>query len=236
MRELTSRRCTIFNMLHNGVLALMYRANAVKVSQQRAFDGLSLSPLSNASQLEDYWAAFSKATARDEQPQSSELELFADQLCPRGWKELLATDLEVPFRVPHTHPSLSDQHRMRIRSLYATFVGLKRRDGSMAIEDQIEYKVSLGPLMVDRASPREGARSSDATIVQYYREPRVLKKTGKKNDLLDDEHQFSRVSLCCRGSIAFKRSAVEDSRTGWDLSTITDIQITCGYETLVFSD
>jgi hypothetical protein len=88
----------------------------------------------------------------------------------------------------------------------------------------------LGPLMLDKAIPYEKATSY--AVVQYYMPETRIPKKGAANKLLDDQQQFSRRALCCLGWVTFERAVVD--KLGWDLSTVTDIQLRFKCEELAF--
>ncbi|KAK3381371.1 hypothetical protein B0H63DRAFT_450717 [Podospora didyma] len=228
--ELTQRQRVVFNMLHQGMLALVYQANDVKL-HKRLFS--TLSPGLTAEQLADHWDSFKEATIEVKQSQGKDLTVSAaDAGFPPGRRDLLSKDLETPFQIPPTLKALNYQHHMRIRRICAEFVGLKRLDGTADGLDKLEYTIWLGPLMMDRASPYKNAPSSKGTVVQYYMEPLPLVKSGKDNHLIDDKNDFAKRAVCCSGRVSFKRDIVEDG--GWDLETIKDIKLNVKYETLIF--
>jgi hypothetical protein len=231
MAELTQRRRVVFNMLHQGVLALVYQSNDVKL-QKRLF--ASLSPALTAGQLANQWANFKNATIKGKQPQGKDLTVNSAEAFPEGWHDLLTKDLETPFQIPPTLKVLGNQHRMRIREIYAEFVGLKRKDGTTNGIDKIEYTIWMGPLLIDRASPHENKNvpSTKKTVVQYYMEPQPLVKAGKDNNLLDDTGAFAKRALCYSGKVSFNKDVIE---AGWDLETITDVKLNVKYETWVFA-
>ncbi|KAK3934441.1 hypothetical protein QBC46DRAFT_359019 [Diplogelasinospora grovesii] len=227
--ELAQRRRAVFNMLHQGVLALVYHSNDVKL-QKRLFG--SLSPALTADQLADQWETFKKATIEGKQPQDKDLTVGAAQALPLGWRDLLIKDIETPFQIPPTIKALTYQHHMRIRKIRAEFVGLTKRDGSTDGIDKLEYTIWMGPLMIDRASPYINAPSSKGTVVQYYMEPYPLVKSGKDHELIDDKHDFAKRAVCCSGRLSFRKDYVEEA--GWSLETIADVKLNVKYETLIF--
>ncbi|KAK3365585.1 hypothetical protein B0T24DRAFT_669810 [Lasiosphaeria ovina] len=227
--ELAQRRRVVFNMLHQGVLALIYQSNDVKLQKTR-FGGLS--PALTADQLADQWEAFKRATIDGKQPQSRDVAVGAGDALPAAWRGLLARDLATPFQIPPTLRALQSQHHMRIRGIRAEFVGLARVDGSVAGADALEYTLWLGPLMIDRATPYASAPATKGTTVQYYMEAHALAKTGASNELVDDRGDYAKRAVCCSGRLVFNRADVVDA--GWDLTTVTDVKLHVKYETLFF--
>lgn len=118
----------------------------------------------------------------------------------------------------------------RLISRSAEFIGLKRKDGSTTGLDELPYDIWLGPLMLDKAIPYE--KASSYTVVQYYMPETRIPKKGAANRLLDDQQQFSRRALCCLGWVTFDRAVV--GKLGWDLTTVTDIQLRFKCEGLAF--
>lgn len=229
--ELTQQRRVVFNMLHRGVLALVYQSNNVKLQK---YDFALLSPNLSATDIAKHWANFKKATVEYGQTQSDDLGVNTSEAFPLGWHDLLVNDHETPFQIRPTLKKLSDLHQMRIRTIHAEFVGLERHDHTTTGIDNIQYTIWLGPLMLDRASPRDKAKSFEATTVQYYMDRRALRKKGKKNELLDEKSQFAKRSLCCSGKVSFKKAYVEEE--GWNLEKVTDIILHINYETLSFDE
>ncbi|KAL2065807.1 hypothetical protein VTL71DRAFT_3477 [Oculimacula yallundae] len=228
LTELTQRRRVVFNMLHQGILALIYQSNDMKL-QKRVF--ASLSPALTADQLADHWDTFKRATIEAKQQQSKELVVGTAEAFPSSWRDLLTKDFETPFHIPPTLKALDYQHHMRIRKIYAEFVGLKRQDGTTDGIDKLEYIIWLGPLMIDRASPYNNAPNSKGTVVQYYMEPQQLLKSGKDNEMLDQKGDYAKRSVCCMGKVCFRKDIVE---AGWNLDSITDVKLNIKYETLTF--
>ncbi|KAI9799597.1 MAG: hypothetical protein M1833_003912 [Piccolia ochrophora] len=227
--DLAQRRRVVFNMLHNGVLALLYLSNNVKLQKEKF---ALLSPALPATQLTNHWAQLKKATVEYKQAQGRELSVGAAEAFPIGWRDLLINDLEAPFQIPPALDELSDKHHMRIRAMHATFVGLTRTDGTTTDLDHLEYTIGLGPLMFDRVCPHETAPSTEATVVQYYMTRSSLSKQGRKNNFIDDRHDFARRALCCVGKVSFKKKTV----AVWNLATITDVRLHVEYETLGFEE
>jgi hypothetical protein len=202
---LTPRRRVVFNMLHEGVLALVYQSNNVKIQKQHFG---SLSPALGAADLADPWAKFTKMAGNYYQLQSADVRITAAEMFPLGWEDLLVSDLETPFQIPPTLPKLSDMYHMRIRSLCVEFIGLNRSDGTTTGLEELEYMIWLGPLMYDRASSDDNKPSSQATMVQYYMDRTPLKKRGINNAI------EGRSACICEKSIVLYGEGIVQAKCG----------------------
>jgi hypothetical protein len=228
--QLAQHRRVVFNMLHEGVLALIYQANNVRL-QKKTFGALS--PALSITDLATQWGTFKYLAVKYLQLQDQAITVGAgDGIWADGWRDSLAHELEASFWIPPTMEKLKDKHHMRIKALHAEFVGLKRKDGTAAGLEGLEYTIRLGPLMLDRAGG-DDASGADATVVQYYMARRALQKQGSKHELVDEKADFAKRAVCCMGKVVFKKAVIDE---GWDLATVTDIRLHIKYWTLIFDE
>ena len=233
--NLAQRGRIVFNLLQEGVHALIYQTNDIRL-QKDTF--ASLSPSMSASALTRLWATFTSAVIQAKQGLIQSITVNAAEAFPTEWRSLLLNDYETPFQIPPTLTTISSQHRMRIRSLSAKFPGLRRMDKSETGLAKIPYTFKLGPLMIDRASPADQATSSSAFLIQYYMPEGRLSKQGDEGKWNNEEGTYANRALCCMGKLRFDRSKLDMGKEEerWDLSTIKDIELHLEYETLEFMD
>lgn len=230
--ELSQRQRVVFNMLHQGVLALLYQSNNVKFQK----DNLSfrkLSPALSGKEMSDQWADFKKTTVDTAQDQNDELKVGANDGLPLGWRNILVSEYQIPFQIPPSLRDLKNKCRARMTGIYATFNGFKCFDGTAIALKDTRYSIFLGPWMLDRAMPFPRAKSLEATMVQYCMEMVQIEKKGKDGNLLDRDNKFAKRAVCCTGKISFDKSTVQDRN--WDLSSIQDIVLYIEYDTLLFA-
>ena len=98
-------------------------------------------------------------------------------------------------------------------------MGLKRKDGTTAGIEKLDYIITLGPLMQDKVLTSAHGEPAHFSNLLFWMPAAPINKKGKQNNLTGKD--YAQRAFCSNGWISIPKSTVADDH--WDFSKVENI-------------